>query len=58
MLSDYRSTLRGIFFLWNIRQAGPYREMEVEQCLIRESEFGLGERWVLGEADWGSSAHT
>lgn len=37
---------------------GPYREMEVKQCLIRESEFGLGERWVLGEADWGSSVHT
>lgn len=37
---------------------GPYREMEVEQCLIRESEFGLGERWVLGEADWSSTLHT
>lgn len=37
---------------------GPYREMEVEQCLSRELGFGLGVRWVLSKAAWGSSGHT
>lgn len=34
---------------------GPYREMEVEQCLSREPGCGLGVRWVLSEAAWAHS---